>query len=99
MIIEGDYRKNFKYASNLLYGFNPNGALEIKFHNRKQKNIFRVKTHKIFTELFIEANQNEKIKCIIIYGSPEIFCGGNNLSAFEIGFDEEKKRKLSESLI
>ena len=78
--MSGD-RSKFTYESKLIYGLHPEGVFEIKIHNPKKKNSFFNKTMLKLGDLFIAANKDDNIKCILLHGG-DIFCTGNDIEAF-----------------
>jgi len=84
--MSGD-RTKFKYASKLIYGLHPEGILEIKLHDPKKKNAFFHKTMMKFIELMEFANNDPKVKCVVIHGGKN-FSAGNDLEVFQIGRDD-----------
>jgi enoyl-CoA hydratase/carnithine racemase len=62
-------RSHFKEEDQLLYGIHEKeGILEIKIHNPKKKNAFAGNTQMKFTEIFTNANTDDRIKVIVIHG-------------------------------
>ena len=84
--MSGD-RSQFKKKSKLIYGLHPEGILEIKIHDPKKKNAFFYNTMVKFAELFTEANNDDKVKCIVLHGG-QMFSAGNDVEAFQIGYED-----------
>ncbi len=90
--MSGD-RSQFKKQNKLIYGLHPEGILEIKIHDPKKKNAFFLKTMIKFTELFTEANNDDKVKCIVVHGG-QTFSAGNDVEAFQIGYEDYEGLKI-----
>lgn len=78
--MSGD-RSKFIRDRKIIHGIHPEGILEIIFDNPKKKNAFFTKQLARITELFIQANLDDSVKCVVIQGG-EFFSAGNDVEAF-----------------
>lgn len=90
--------QDFKEECNLRYGVPQEGLLEIKFNNPRRKNAFGMETQVKLQSLFIQANEDPTIKCILLHGG-DFFSSGNDLSIFMNDFSPDNIRKLAEEWV
>lgn len=96
--MSGD-RTKFKKEKKLIYGLHPEGILEIKIHDPKKKNAFFLQTMVQFQKVFQLANEDDRVKCIVLHGG-EDFSAGNDIEAFEIGREDvEEVDEVAKDLI
>lgn len=89
------------FSDGLVYGMRPThpGLFEIKYHNPKRKNAISTITQKKFSQLVNGANEDEKVKVILVYGSRNVFSSGNDISKFMEVDTEEMEAVAREAVM
>lgn len=82
-----DMPQGLQYKSGLIFGTRPThpGLLEIKYHNPKTRNSMGPELNALISDLVDAAGDDPNIKCILLYGSRNIFSSGNDISIFTKG--------------
>ena len=65
--------------------------LQIQIARPEKKNALTIDMYKEMTKALKEASDNSKIRVVILYGHPDIFCSGNDLQDFMSGIESKEE--------